>query len=832
MRVCSQSTALVLGCLLLTWLPVRALQASDTTVLVDAATEPFADAKTGKVLRAHRIVGDPPAVDGRLEDEAWQRAASIDDFIQWEPDNMAPLSERTVAQVAYDDRHIYIAVRAFESVPGGVTAGLGRRDTFLPTDHLEIGFDPRHDHQTSYVFQVNPSGVQGDFVHFDDQRVDRDYDAVWEVRTQVTSDGWTAEFQIPFSQMRFSVAPDQPTVWGFMVRREIHRRGEQGQWVGRPRGEQGNVSRWGHLVFEAPFVSPPRRLELLPYVLGGRTEIPASAEAEQRGGAGLDLRYGLGSAATLSATVNPDFGQVEQDPAVLNLSVFETFFPEKRPFFLEDSRTFVSDQGPFRLFHSRRIGRRPGYLSLESGDTVVDLPVETTILGAGKITGKTGGWTYGALTALTDREFAVVEADHDATGMSTGRAHVDRLIEPMTSFNVARLQRDVGASSNVGGLITAVVREGGNDAFTGGIDHNVRWNRSRWRWNGSYAITRAPGEGGVRTGVGGTGGLGFAAKHFSLNSFYNHIGSDFRVNDVGFLFGRTDQTQAGVGINLAQPDPWSIFRSVRGFVQQSRGWNGDGLQINRQTGWGLALQFRNFWQVNTFVGHGAPYEDDLDTRGGPPILRPRSTFLNMFVNSDSRKTWRINLGLVGRRDDAGGWSARFFPNISVQPSPRLQASLGVGYALGEDVAQWIANVDVTSDGEIDHVYGRLRRDVVDVTVRSTFAVNRDLTLEVFLQPFVAVGDYDDIRRLARPRTFEFDPVTLPYDPDFNSKSLRGNVVLRWEYLRGSTLFLVWNVSTFDLARPGVFEPWRDLGDAFRADGTHAFLVKMNYWWSR
>lgn len=204
----------------------------------------------------------------------------------------------------------------------------------------------------------------------------------------------------------------------------------------------------------------------------------------------------------------------------------------------------------------------------------------------------------------------------------------------------------------------------------------------------------------------------------------------------------------------------------------------------------------------------------------------------MFVNSDSRKTWRINLGLVGRRDDAGGWSARFFPNISVQPSPRLQASLGVGYALGEDVAQWIANVDATSDGQIDHVYGRLRRDVVDITVRSTFAVNRDLTLEVFLQPFVAVGDYDDIRRLARPRTFEFEPVTLSYDPDFNSKSLRGNVVLRWEYIRGSTLFLVWNVSTFDLARPGVFEPWRDLGDAFRADGTHAFLVKMNYWWSR
>ena len=213
-------------------------------------------------------------------------------------------------------------------------------------------------------------------------------------------------------------------------------------------------------------------------------------------------------------------------------------------------------------------------------------------------------------------------------------------------------------------------------------------------------------------------------------------------------------------------------------------------------------------------------------------MTPSKWFQYFFVSSDSRKTWRFNFGSDINNDEVGGWSVRLGPGLNLKPSGRLQLSVSTNYTTGLDDAQWIQNVDATGDGAVDHVGGRLDRDVIDVTVRSTFAVHRDMTVQVFLQPFVAVGHYTDIRRLARPRSYEFEPVTIEENPDFNTKSLRGNVVLRWEYIRGSTLFVAWNLSTVDPSRPGVFQPWRDLKDTFGADGSRAFMVKMTYWLSR
>ena len=260
-----------------------------------------------------------------------------------------------------------------------------------------------------------------------------------------------------------------------------------------------------------------------------------------------------------------------------------------------------------------------------------------------------------------------------------------------------------------------------------------------------------------------------------------------------------------------------------------RTWNTDGLVLGRFVDVGVNLQFRNFWRVFLLTGRNFRALDDLDTRGGPPIVTPAETSLYFNVGTDTRKSWRVFMEFDGSRDEEGGWNVDFGPELSLQPSTQLQASVSTNYRFGQDVAQWVTNQDVNEDGETDHVYGRLRRDVIDVTVRGTFTFHRDLTLEVFLQPFVAVGRYTDIKRLARPRSFEFEPATIPFNPDFNRKALRGNIVLRWEYLRGSTLFFVWNMSTSDNARPGEFSPLQDFGSAFGADGTHVFMVKMNYW---
>ena len=799
-------------------------QSTPFPVETQAANEPQRELKDGKVVRAVRVAA-PPSIDGRLDDEVWILATAATNFVQRDPDNGRPMTRATRIQFAYDDRFLYVAVTCVDDEASAVATGLGRRDEQPPTDMVTIALDPRHDHQTGYAFQTNPSGWQGDFSTTDDDRNDRDYNGVWEVRTTVTDAGWTAEFRIPFSQIRFTASPEPGQVWGVNVQRQIRRLNENGTWVPKPRGQRGEVSLYGHLVFDQP-IAPPRRLELMPYALGRTTHRP---DVSQEGGAaaGIDVRMGIGSGATLSATVNPDFGQVEQDPAVLNLSVFETFFPEKRPFFLEDSRTFVPPYGNFQLFHSRRIGRAPGRFPLSAGERFADRPDETTILGAAKLTGKSSDWTYGALTAVTGREFADVDAPvTDGSGFT----RQERMIEPATSYNVFRLQRDVwNGSSNVGALVTGVVRERSEDAFTGGFDYNLRWDQSRTRWDGHWVATRAPGPGGMKTSGGGLTNFSFSRKYVNTGAHYDHFGRDFRVNDIGFFRTRANRNQANTYVEVGQPDPWKAFRRFWGFASYSQGWTDERLLIERYFESGVSMQFRNYWNFNVGGGRQADAFDDLDTRGGPPIAKPGANFLFFNANSDSRKSWRLNFGGNRWANAVGGSGGNSWVGLSLQPTDRVQASVSANYSAGTDSAQWITNTDADNDGTLDHVYGTLTRDVLDLTVRGTYAFSRDLTVQAYLQPFVAAGDYGDIRKLAQPMSFAFSPVAIGYDPDFSTKSLRGNVVLRWEYVRGSTMFVVWDLSQADYSRPGTFSPWRDIGTAFGADATQVLMVKVTYW---
>ena len=792
------------------------------------ASEPNVPEKTGKEVHAFRIRGSPPRIDGRLDDEVWGNAQVIDDFVQEDPDNMVPPTERTVVQFAYDDRFLYLSAHCYSRDASTIRTGLGRRDNFPESDVVAFGLDPRHDHMNAYVFRVNASGVQADQTYFDDTNSNSDYDGVWEVATEVTPAGWDAEFRIPFSQMRFSVPSGGNVVWGLQVRRELAQRGETDNWVPRPRGQQGQVSRWGHLVFDER-LAPPRRVELLPYTLG-RFE-KASGTSQQRSiGAGTDLRLGIGPSATLSATLNPDFGQVEADPAVLNLSIFESFFPEKRPFFLEDSRIFVLPYNQIQDFYSRRIGQTPGRFDLQTGDTLVRKPDNTTILGAAKLTGKSSGWTYGALTAWTAREYATVDATTQDTDGHDMVTRVERLIEPMTSYSIGRVQRDIlHGSSTVGTIATAVVRERDAGAFTGGGDYNIRWGSNRYVWNGHWLGTRAPISGTVKSGFAGVTNVSYSGKYLGVNGHYDHISPTFRNADLGFLSSRTNKNEINGGVNLNQPDPRNVFRAQNYFVTANRRWNDEGLVFDRFIGAGTNLNFQNFWHVYLNYFYNFDRLDDLDTRGGPPIVRPKNDNINFGVGTDSRKRWNLFTNASFGHDDGGGWNGFLAPNLRLQPSSRLQTSIGASYNWGVDAAQWIQNVDADGDGIEDNVYGRLRRNILNITGRATYAFSRDMTLEAFLQPFVAVGQYANIGKLALPSSFDFAPVSLEANPDFNRKSLRSTVVLRWEYVRGSTVFFVWNLSTSDTSRPGVFSPSRDFGNAFSAPGTNVFAVKLNYW---
>ena len=545
------------------------------------------------------------------------------------------------------------------------------------------------------------------------------------------------------------------------------------------------------------------------------------------------MRVGLGTSTTISATINPDFGQVEADPAVLNLSVFETFFPEKRPFFLEDSRTFVLPYGQAPDFYSRRIGQAPA-ASLKDNETLVRKPDQTTILGAAKLTGKKSGWTYGGLAALTAREFAIVDTKLKADdGTETTVRNDHRLMEPATMYSVGRVQRDIlKSSSNVGFVTTGVIR-GDNqlDAFTGGPDYNIRWSKNRYNLNGHLIATHAPIDGKMRDAYGHIQNFNFNSKYLNVFGHFDHFDKNFRNSDIGFLGSRTNKNEINAGAGLVRPDPGTYLRQWNLFSFYNRAWNADRLVFDHSLGTELFVRFKNYWWVDAGGTRNARRFDDLDTRGGPPIVKPSSNSLYFNMSTDTRKGWNLFLHLGADRDEAGGWQRKIEPSLRLQPLNRLQASISANYTFAQDVAQWIKNEDLDGDGAKENIYGRLRRNVVNVTGRATYAFSPDMTLEAYVQPFVAVGDYTDIRKLARARSFDFDPVTISDDPDFNRKSLRGTIVMRWEYLRGSTLFLVWNMATSDKSRPGVFSPWRDLGSGFTAQGTNVFVAKLSYWFT-
>jgi hypothetical protein len=580
-------------------------------------------------------------------------------------------------------------------------------------------------------------------------------------------------------------------------------------------------------------LSPPRRIEMTPYTLG---QLQTKSGSATTGGAngGFDLRLGLGSSANLSATVNPDFGQVEADPSVLNLSTVETFYPEKRPFFLEESQAVaIQSFGQFPDFYSRRIGATPNHFDLADSETLVTKPDHTTIVGAAKLTGRTAHVTYGALTATTSREYGVVDTSQPLADGTTAVHRGQKLIEPRTVYSAGRVQRTIlGDTSSIGLDATSVVREKDADAFTGGGDWSLRRSRNRFFFNGHWVGTHAPIDGVVRNGLGGAMNMSYTAKYWNANVHVDHFGDNFHNSDLGFLGTRPNKNEVNAGVLLYQPDPKGILRNSQVNVYGDYQVNNQGLQFNSYYGANYNINFTNFWHVYVAMNHDVPRYDDLDTRGGPPIWAPGDTFTVLNFDSDSRKQWGIGWRSTLWRNTLGGYQVSGGPTVRVQPTQRLLGSIGIDYASALDSAQWIDNIDADGDGVDDNVYGTLRRHVLNVTARSTYSFTRDLTLEAYLQPFIAVGAYTGVRKLAHPRSFDFTPVSLADDPDFNRKSVRGTVVLRWEYIRGSTLFAVWNLSTSDeLKRLGVFSPVRDLGGAFGAPGTNTFAIKLSYWFT-
>ena len=779
-----------------------------------------------KSIQAMRINPHPPTIDGVLDDAIWQKAPASDSFTQRDPEEGEAPTERTTVQLAYDDEALYIAVNCYGTSPDSVVARLSRRDHWTEMDWVSVNIDPHHDHQSGYWFLLGASGWQMDGILYDDDNDDDTWNGVWEGDAAIGETGWSAEYRIPYHVLRFAQADDY--TWGINVQRQILRKEERNQWVMIPRGQSGWASRFGHIE-GIKDITPPRHLEALPFALsrtgGGDTFF---------GSAGLDLRYGITPSISLNATVNPDFGQVEADPAVLNLSVFETFFDERRPFFIEGNTLFQSPHpnivgigGPAQLFYSRRVGRQPGRFDLPDDSEELHRPQSTTIIGAAKVSGKTAGRTsFGLLQAVTADENARIT---DAEGNRR-----DFRVDPLSNHLVGRIEQDLQTNSSIGATFTAVNGRNFGGAYAGSVDGTLKWKENAYRIFSRLSTSSVDGDDGRSKGYEGVLYFSKFSGNFGGQAYADARSPGFEVNELGFM-NRNDRIQTGAHIYAQIQKPWALARQSGFNLNTWSHWNYDGDRLARGLNFNNWHQLKNYWSFNFGINRDLRAQDDLGTRGGPVMEQPAGVSFWSGFSTDDRKAVSLWANANGSRaDGAFGHSRRFSFGTTYKPASNLQFEIGPSYNSRRNFAQWVDNVDTDGDSEDDaYVFGELDSQVLDLTVRAQVAFSNRLTLQGYLQSFVTAGDYKDFKQLARPYSYEFLPFTYEGDnPDFDRRSLRSNLVLRWEYEPGSTLFLVWSQSrsaSFDEVLDPDFSPLSGVGNSFTDEGDNLFFIKLNYW---
>lgn len=810
----------------------------------------------------------PPTIDGSDADEVWRGAPPITAFVQWQPTEGKAPRFRTEAKVAYDASNLYVYVRAFDPHPDSIALMLERRDTFTPSDMIWVFVDSYHDRRTGYEFGVNAAGVKMDGAIYDDGNEDNAWDAVWDVATRVDSLGWAAEYRIPLSQLRYGT--ERTHTFGLTIDRDIKRYAERVSWPLLRQSKAGLTSQFGTLE-GMDDLETPRRFEALPYVVTKRASaIEGNAFTnESKISVGGDLKYRVASNLSLDATVNPDFGQVESDPAVLNLTAYESFFDERRPFFVAGQGLFkfdvncnnvnCSSEG---LYYSRRIGRTPE-LAGTYGDTIPQQP--TTILGAAKLLGRfRHGLTVGVLDAATQR------------ATSPG----DTTYEPATNFAAVRATQDLrNGNSTIGAMVTAVNRNMdawtspymASNAYVGAVDFRHRFPGNNYQLSGSFDQSRVQGSPeamlGIQTGsvhsyqrpdanlpldssrtvLGGDAEeLKFAkvgGKHLMFESAYQRRSAGFEVNDLGYL-RRADQQSWSNWVGFFDRHQRTLYRNFQWNMNWWQYWTTDGLPLEAAYNTNVHVTFPNnwSWSMGGTLGQLGSTYDDRSARGGPAIRQGRylSPWFNVGGN-DRRALVPYFSGNFFRGDDGRSWSVGLSPEVDFKFLGRFSSVLSLNWSHNVADNQWYGNV-TDSVGATHYTFAHLDQTTTSATVRLNYTFTPDVSLQVYAQPFVSKGTYADVRQLsATPRAESYDDRYAAYDDasvtgdpgGFNFKEFQSNVVFRWEYNPGSTLFLVWNQGRQgSLPTEGTDTFRGDVTDLMRLHPANTFLVKMSYWLNR
>ncbi|HYH07841.1 MAG TPA: DUF5916 domain-containing protein [Thermoanaerobaculia bacterium] len=801
-----------------------------------------------------------PVIDGDLSDPAWAAAPEFTDFTQHDPNDGDPATLRTSFRILYDDEAVYFGAYMHDTAPP--TALLARRDTFIQSDFLSINIDPQHDRLSGAAFTVTPSNMQIDSILYNDIGEDGSWDAVWDSVAKVVDDGWVAEVRVPYSQLRF---PEKPVhVWGINVTRRTTRLNEWVRIVNTRKGETGFVSHFADVV-GIEGIRRGRSFEIAPYVVGRgdvftRNANPLRDRYDHRLDGGLDLKYALTSTLTLTGTVNPDFGQVEVDPAVVNLTEFETFYPEKRPFFTEGLNIFAFGDSPARthfsfffaprMFYSRRIGRAP-----QGGiDGFSVVPGETTILGAAKVTGKIGDWSIGVLDALTDSEHGLTFGGHEP-------------VEPMANYFVSRVTKEYGEASRLGFLLTSVNRRLPDelsylreDSVSGGVDGYTSFRDRSWifEWvaSGSHvsgseqaiALTQTsparyynrPDAGAVdfdptRTSLSGFAGRAMVSKQtgrWRPNVQIQAYSPGFETNDAGFM-QRTDLISSHALVHYANETTTKTFRERNTYfgVWQNQNFDGDTLERGVFADFFGTLQSYWNYRAALFLTPGA--FDDRLTRGGPVVRREAGWSSDLVLGSDNRKRFYFELEGHLEDSDDGSYVRTGSVALNFRPSPSLVLSVVPVYSRSYTYSQFVLSAPDPSMVDTygsRYVFGELDQRSFELGTRADWTLSSRLSFQLYVQPFIAAGDFHDYHVLARARSADYTPYEgTVNDPDFNFRSVRGSAVVRWEFRPGSALYVVWNENRADEVPLGDFSFNRDLRAISTAPSHDVFLVKLSYW---
>jgi hypothetical protein len=840
------------------------------------------------VYSAARLSAAKPVVDGKLDDECWKTGNWAGNFTQFIPNEGARPSSQTEFKILYDQKNLYVALRAFDSDPKKIQRFSGARDEFAG-DIAGINFDSYHDRRTGFEFSVTAWGQKIDLVLFNPMNWDFNWNPVWKVKTGLEDSAWVAEYEIPLSQLRYSRENEQ--VWGMHLWRWINRYQEESDWEIQSKTGPGMLYNFGEL-HGINGLKRSQRLEIMPYALGKLNTMekdpgnPFARTGKAWGGnIGLDAKIGLSSNFTVDLTVNPDFGQVESDPSIMNLTAFETFYQEKRPFFLEGLTIFDNKFDQMSLFYSRRIGHAPSLTITPNDQLFVNAPDKTSILSAVKLSGTTSkGLSVGLIQSVTASEFAQL-SDQNGNRSSA-------IVEPLTSYTVARIQKGYNAGNTVvGGIITATNRHIEDqslqflcdNAYTGGLDLLHHWKDKEFyidarmigsMVNGSPESVRLLQESSARyyqrpdanylkydttstrlSGYGGKFMIGKGSKglwRYSTGATW--LSPGLELNDLGYMNVADEITQRNL-VSFQIVKPVSIFRQYSMGLEQFNTWNFNGNYLGSGADFSLTSEFKNLWTFNAILAGHSQALDTRILRGGYGMTMPYTISSSGTLNTDQGKkvTVGITYNFLGRGEHSAN-SYQVEPHVTLRPFRILKVGMSAGYSENHDALQYVSTTDYKSEKR--YIMGKIDQQTLGLTFRMDLNLTPEFSLQYYGSPFVSRGKYTEFKYVTDPKAGSYhdrfalynNPVSdgdkylldenndgitdyaIP-NPDFNFHQFRSNLIAKWEYRLGSYIYLVWSSERTANA---------DASKAFMADSynqfrnihpQNIFLIKINYWFS-